>query len=149
MELLEQIKKITGVDSALGLRFSRGNLYAPMLPDGGKLIGYTDSVFFCFVEGYQDTVFAVIPRQGYGTLVYPLAYDFREFLRLVLTCGSASAVARAVTCARDQFSGVIASDSGKKGLEFLRNRFDLPPVADPYGYVQTVRQVIDCSPIRC
>lgn len=149
MDLLEQIKKIAGVDAALGLRFCRGKLYVPALPDGARLIGYTDNVYFCFVDGYQDTVFAVLSHPGYGRVIYPLAYDFREFLRLLLSCGSASAVTGTVTCAREQFSGLQCQESRRNSLDFLRKRFDLSPVSDPYGYVQTVRQVIDCAPIRC
>lgn len=149
MDLLEQVKNIHGVDAALGLCFCRGKHYTPMLPDGATLIGYTDQVYFCFVDGYQDTVFAVVNRSGFGSLVYPLAYDFREFLRLIISCGSADLVVRAGTCPEESFCGVPFSGGRKKVLEVIGRRFDLQPVENPSSYIQTVRQVIDCRAIRC
>ena len=147
MDLLAQLKRLSGADAALGLRFARGNEYAPLLPDGARLLGYTDSVYFCFIEGYQNTVFAVMDKMGFGTYVYPLSYDFRDFLRLIRSCGSAEMVAKAGIRSREQFRKELPEQCSK-ALERLCDRFDIAPVEDPYAYVQTVGQVIDCSPIR-
>lgn len=148
MDLLEQVKKISGADTILGICFSKGAVYTPILPDGSRLIGYTDSVFFCTIEGYQDTVFAVTEELGYGVRICPLAYDFREFLRLILACGSAAAAAAIVL-----FGKIPPCPEGCQyrmaGLERLGRRLSLIPVADPCNYVQTVQQVIDCRSIRC
>lgn len=148
MDLLEQVKKISGADTVLGICFSRGTVYAPLLPDGSRLIGYADTVFFCTVDGYQDTVFAVMEEPGYGIKICPLAYDFREFLRLILACGSASAAA-AIGLRGKMPPRPEGREKYTAGLERLGSRLSLTPVADPRNYVQTVQQVIDCSRIRC
>lgn len=147
MELLDQIQKIHDSEKLLGLRFYREAVYFPMLPANSRLIAYADPFYFCTLDGYQNTIFAVAAKSGYGSDICPLAYDFREFLRLILACGSAAIAAKAGFCSREVFS-LIRSDSSCAALKKLSMELSLSPVSDPYTYVQTVRQVIDCSGIR-
>ena len=151
LNFLDQVKKVRGADAALGIRFVPASVYIPVLPEHSHIIGQADGVFFCNVDGYQDTVFAAAFEPGYGLKICPLAYDFREFIRLILACGSAAAAAGAGMRSREKFQRLLAAEEDKShsGLYNLGMHFSLTPVADPYEYVQTVLQVIDYSPIRC
>lgn len=56
------------------------------------VIGWENSIHYCFIKGYRDMVFAVNPETCVDKYVYPLAGNFKEFLRLILACGSTTAV---------------------------------------------------------
>lgn len=150
MELLDSIRKISYAESALGLYFTRETVYTPFLPEGSKLIGLTGQIYFCTIDGYQETVFAVRNEQGFGLCICPMAYNFSEFVRLVGGCGSALSAAnmgfqisygRRIAVMKDQNLDLTS-------LRRLLARFSLSPVSDPHEYLQTVGQVIDCSRVR-
>ena len=64
-------------------------------PKGARVIGWEDGVHYCFIRGYGETVFAVNPESCTEEYVYPLAANFRDFLRLLLSCGAAAAIEHA------------------------------------------------------
>lgn len=138
MDLIERIRKIRGADAALGLRFSCTDLQDQYLAVGSEAIGYTDSVCFCRINGYLDTVFAVCP----GCEPMPIAYNITEFIRLILACGSAGAVISAVW---EPFGTRCHPRS--ISLCHLGVKLGLEPISDPRSYIRTVRSVIDCSRI--
>ncbi len=150
-KFVDQIRNIHGADRLMGFCFTRGNVYVPQIPDGAHIIGFTDRFYFCNFDGYQETVFAVASDPDVYPRVCPLAYDFREFVRLILACGSAVTAAGAGIRSQEKFRTLLNEEKGKahQGLMKLGLRFGLTPVQDPFSYVQTARQVIDCSGIHC
>lgn len=146
MNLLEKVKKIRGAESAIGMTFGGAALDSG-LPVGSRLIGYTNSVYFCFVEGYLDTVFAVDPEhEPYAT---PLAYNFADFLRLLLACGSAQVAAAAAYDNQDAFRAVFSAEQRypHTDLQTIATSLGLKALSNPYDYARNVRRVIDCSRI--
>lgn len=148
MDFLENIKKIRGAETALGITFSSkpyANLY---LPDGSTLIGRTGTILLCYMQGYQETVFAVDTDPRTEWRAYPIAYDFREFVRLVLTCGSAELTVAAGRLSRSEYEKRLRTewqDRSHTGLKRLQKKLELTPVEDPRNYIHTVQQVIDYS----
>lgn len=59
MNLLERVKRIWGAEEAFGLTLTTRDHTGAHLPEGGKLLGYSHQTYFCFIEGYMETVFAV------------------------------------------------------------------------------------------
>ena len=146
MDLLETIKRIRGSEESLGLTFG-GAKKEPDLPDGSKLLGYTNRLFFCTIEGYLGTVFVVDPESEHYAV--PIAYNFADFIRLIFACGSAQAAVAAIYYSPESFKMVLNSEAKfpHADLDQLATALDLMPIQAPYRYVQTVRSVIDCGRI--
>lgn len=139
MNMLERVQKIRGAEEALGIRFCTKSEYTLSLPDGSKQFGTLDQFLFCFIEGYQETVFVWDSQTG---IIKPVAYDFSEFLRLIFACGSGKRLAR--------MAMQYQNESGERlvGLEKLQSMLNLMSIPDPEGYMRTVGKVIDCSRLR-
>lgn len=56
-------------------------------PKGAAIIGWAgvDGIHYCFVDGFGETVFAVSPM-NVGDYVHPVARNFEDLLRLLLSC---------------------------------------------------------------
>ena len=143
MNILDQVKSHRGSEAALGMVFSTRTEYASLLPSGSRLIGQAGNKLLCYVEGYQETVFAVDIHSG---IIKPLAYDFSEFLKLVFACGSAERAVSIPFAFGNTPQGPLVSTPGS--MKKLRDSLELTPIADPVEYVRTVAQVIDCSRLR-
>ena len=59
-------------------------------PVGARVIGWENGIHYCFIRGFGEMVFAVNPDSCVEENVYPLAASFRDFLRLLLACGTRS-----------------------------------------------------------
>lgn len=66
-------------------------------PKGATIFGWkgVDGIHFCFIRGFGSMVFAVSPMNGAPNYVHPLAKDFTDFLRLLISCGDAEALEQA------------------------------------------------------
>lgn len=49
-------------------------------PKNVTIIGWENSIHYCFIRGYRDMVFAVNPETCVDQYVYPLAMNFKDFL---------------------------------------------------------------------
>ncbi len=141
MSMLDRVKNICGAETALGIRFCFPEAARSYLPQGSRIFGAAGESLFFFAEGYQETVFALDKDTGD---IHPLAYDFSEFLRLILACGSAESVAGTDRKA----SAPGQSGIPQPGLRELQEVLNLTPIRNPGEYVRTIGQVIDCSRIR-
>ena len=86
-------------------------------PLGAEVIGWegVDGIHCCFVEGFGEMVFAVNPMGLPGEWVHPIARDFEELLRLLLSCGHLAALEQAHGWDREQFDPFLKDDP--PGLE--------------------------------
>lgn len=142
MNILERVQNIRDAEAALGIHFCSKSEYILSLPDGSKLFGAAEQFMFCFVDGYQETVFVWDSKTG---IIKPIAYDFSEFLRLIFACGSGYELA----CIAMHYQ----SESGDRlkqrqaSLRRIQTFLGLTPIEDPEAYMKIVGQVIDCSKI--
>lgn len=139
MSMLERVQKIRGAEEALGIRFCTNSEYMLSLPDGSKQFGISEQFLFCFIDGYQETVFIWDCNTG---IIKPVAYDFSEFLRLIFACGSGKRLARMAMHYENE------SGADFKALARLQELLRLTPISDPGSYMKTVGQVIDCNRFR-
>ena len=72
-------------------------------PLNATVIGWENNIHYCFIKGYRDMVFAVNPEPSVDSYVYPLAMNFKEFLQLILACGSTTAVEQIIGWSKEQF----------------------------------------------
>lgn len=123
-------------------------------PQNATVIGWENCIHYCFIKGYRDMVFAVNPETCVDKYVYPLAMNFKDFLRLILACGSTTAVEQIIGWSKEQFEAFLMSDDNKMFpeqqavLEELKNALKLQPMEQPYEYVKAVQAQWDESKIK-
>ena len=123
-------------------------------PLDATVIGWENSIHYCFIKGYRDMVFAVNPETCVDKYVYPLATNFKEFLRLILACGSTTAVEQIIGWSKDQFEDFLHSEDNKvfpeqaEVLKIVAEELKLQPMEDVYGYVKSVQELFDDRKIK-
>ena len=123
-------------------------------PLNAIVIGWENSIHYCFIKGYRDMVFAVNPETCVDKYVYPLAANFKEFLRLILACGSTTAVEQIIGWSKKQFEEFLLSDNNKifpeqaKVLKIVAEELKLQPMEKPYEYVKAVQELFDDGKIK-
>lgn len=121
-------------------------------PVGANCIGWpgVDGIHFCFIRGHREMVFAVSPMNGPGEYVHPIARTFRDFLRLLLSCG-VDALEQIYAWDRAQFEAFVRdcprSEDEKQLLDRIAAEFSLKPMKDPYGYVKNLQEAFDFGTI--
>ncbi len=136
-----------GVDGSwIGLEKSELCMEYFCTPINSTIIGWENSIHYCFIRGYRDTVFAVNPETCVDKYVYPLATNFKDFLRLILACGSTTAVEQIIGWSKKQFEDFLVSDDNailpeqKIVLDKIRTALKLEPMENPYEYVKAVQE---------
>ena len=149
MNLLERVKRIRGAEEALGLTLTTKDYTGAHLPEGSRLIGYSDNTYFCFVEGYLETVFAVDDQRDQEWRTWPVAYSFREFLRLILACGCAELSAQSARLSENEYGRQLELEWRRPHPDLirLRDKLSLTPIQNPFVYTHMAAQIIDCSKI--
>ena len=123
-------------------------------PLNAIVIGWENSIHYCFIKGYRDMVFAVNPETCVDKYVYPLAANFKEFLRLILACGSTTAVEQIIGWSKKQFEEFLHSDNNKifpeqaKVLKIVAEELKLQPMEKPYEYVKAAQELFDDGKIK-
>ena len=99
-------------------------------------------------------VFAVNPETCVDEYVYPLAMNFKDFLRLILACGSTTAVEQIIGWSKEQFENFVVSEDNTKNpeqekiLEEIKSVLKLEPMENVYEYVKAVQEQFDDSKIK-
>lgn len=115
-------------------------------PLDATVIGWENSIHYCFIQGYRDMVFAVNPEPCVDKYVYPLAMNFKDFLRLILACGSTTAVGPIIGWSKEQFEAFLHSGDNvmlpeqKEVLNRIQTELKLTPKENPYEYVKAVQE---------
>lgn len=80
--------------------------------------------------------------------------NFKDFLRLILTCGSTTAVEQIIGWNKEQFESFLVSEYNakhpeqEKALEEIRRVLKLEPMENSYEYVKAVQEQFDDSKIK-
>ena len=123
-------------------------------PTNATAIGFEGCIMYCFIEGYGETVFAANPESGTDAYVYPLARNFRDFLRLILACGSANPIEQIVWMDKTSFEQYLnreeadRSEARKALLREIAGKLNILPMENPYEYVKEVQAEFDDDKIE-
>ena len=123
-------------------------------PLNATVIGWENCIHYCFIKGYREMVFAVNPESCLDKYVYPLAMNFKDFLCLILACGSTTAVEQVIGWSKEQFESFLVSEYNAKhseqenALEEIRRVLKLEPMENSYEYVKSVQEQFDDSKIK-
>lgn len=121
-------------------------------PRGARVIGWENGIHYCFIRGYGEMVFAVNPESCVEENVYPLAADFRDFLRLLLACGTTTAIEQIVWWDEARFLKFLEEDETPPEraavLRRIQDAFSLEPMERPFQYVKALQADFDRSRLR-
>ncbi len=111
-------------------------------PLGMKVLGWENGIHYGTIEGFGDMIFAVNP-ENFGNNVYPLARNFKDFLRLIFAAGSTTAIEQIVLWDREQYDSFLRKDGGIPGgneeLLRLSNVLSIDPMEDAFAYVKQLQ----------
>lgn len=122
-------------------------------PKGTKVIGWAgvDGIHYCFIKGMGDMVFAVDPMSTPGNYVHPLARNFEDFLRLIITCGDLAAVQQIHAWDKETFDMFLKDNPVTKEqqalLDFMKEKLSLTPMEEPFYAVKTLQSAFDYDTI--
>ena len=147
----ENFKKLN-LDTACIALESTENMYPYWCyPENCVPIGLEGGILYCFIEEYGDMVFASNPESCADENVYPIAKSFEDFIRLVITCGSANPLEQIVWMTKEKFREHLLcekqniTDAQKQIIEILKTEFELTPIENPYEYVKQIQNSFDDS----
>lgn len=124
-------------------------------PIGADIIGWENGgIHYCFISGYRNMVFAVNPESCVDKYVYPLAMNFEDFLRLILACGSTTAVEQIIMWDKEQFEKFLHSEDNpivpeqREILNRIQSELNIIPMENPFEYVKAVQAQFDDRKIK-
>lgn len=138
----------------LGVKQSSDHTAYFCTPKGASIIGWAgvDGIHYCFVRGFGEMVFAVSPANTNPNYVHPLANSFEDFLRLLLTCGSADALEQTWMWDKEQFDTYIKENTptgnGQMVLSEMTDKLSISPIENPWQYIKTLQNTFDYNKIK-
>ncbi len=123
-------------------------------PKGAAFLGWAgvDGIHFVLIRGFGETVFAVSPMNAQGEYVHPIAENFTDFLRLLLSCGDTAALEQAWQWDQAQFDAFLAENpptqQQRSVLAALREKTGLTPMENPWQYIKRLQGSFDAGRIR-
>lgn len=147
----EQYRELMLDGSWIGLEAPNPNDAGPYFctPVGAQIIGWDNGIHYCFLDGFGQMVFCVNPEPCGEQYVYPLARDFRDFLRLILAVRNTNPLQQMIGWDKAQYLDFLCSeqalgeDSSKQAsavLDAISDKLGLTPMEQPFEYVQKIQQ---------
>ena len=150
--MYQKFKDLNIDHAAIGLE-QRGEFYPYFCtPRDARIIGWAgvDGIHYCTVPEFGEMIFAVSPM-NVGDYVHPIAENFRDLLRLLLSCGDMAALEQCYAWDEEQFKAFLVdcpvTPEQQRVLDILREEFCLEPIEDPFGYIKALQKSFDLSKI--
>ena len=141
----EQYRELMLDGSWIGLEAPNPNDAGPYFctPVGAQIIGWDNGIHYCFLDGFGQ-------MEPCGEqYVYPLARDFRDFLRLILAVRNTNPLQQMIGWDKAQYLDFLCSeqalgeDSSKQAsavLDAISDKLGLTPMEQPFEYVKKIQQ---------
>lgn len=147
---------LLNIDGGLISLERAGSSYADCFcyPTNARAVGFEGCIMYCFIDGYGETVFACNPESCADIYVYPLARDFKEFMRLILACGSANPAEQIIWMNKRQFEQHLRDEKEIRTAEQeelllrLEKELDITPMKNPFEYVKDLQSDFDYGKIQ-
>lgn len=154
MTIYQRFKKMNIDHSAIGMEQNVSGSEYFCTPKGAKIIGCAgvDGIHYCFIDGFDEMVFAVSPESVPGEYVHPIAKNFEDLLRLLLACGSMDAIEQTYMWDEELFEQYIMDNQPRtvqrEILDILRAEFQIAPMEQPYAYIKGLQRSFDYSELK-
>ena len=154
MDLFQKYRTLNIDGSLISLEFAKIAYPYFCYPANAEVIGFDGCILYCFLPEYGEMVFACNPESCADQNVYPLALNFKDFIRLILACGSTNPVEQIVWMNKAQFEQHLQDEKEiqtvkqKELLLFLERALDTSPMEEPFEYVKAIQSDFDESRIQ-
>lgn len=117
-------------------------------PRRARILGWAgvDGIHYCTIPEFGEIIFAVNPMNP-GDCVHPIARCFEDLLRLLLACGDMAALEQCHGWEEAQFNAFATDCSQSEAqmtvLREIREKCNLAPMDNPYGYIKQLQQEFD------
>ncbi|MFI3201434.1 MAG: hypothetical protein R3Y54_07900 [Eubacteriales bacterium] len=155
IDLYEKYKKLDIDFSPIGLAYEENEPYF-CTPIGAEVIGWDNGLHYCFIKGFEEMVFAVNPESSFDYYVYPLAKNFNDFLRLLISTKNTNTLQQIILWDNQRFVNFISNsvnvkyDNSSKVtsiLNILKDKLKITEMPTPFEYVKEIQKDFDCSRI--
>lgn len=145
--LYEKYKNLKIDGSWIGLALGEGTPYF-FTPVGAEIIGWDNSIHYCFIKGFGDMVFCVNPETCCDYHVYPIARNFRDFLGLILATGNTNTLQQIIWWDKKMFEDFVhhpeeqenkVRPEVKNVLDAIRKRIEVAPINTPFEYIKDLQ----------
>ena len=118
-------------------------------PIGAQIIGWDNGIHYCFIKGFKEIVFCVNPETCCNYYVYPLAKDFTDFLRLLLSLKTTNAIQQVVWMDKDAFENFMndpdevrytSSEPVQSILQNISSNLEVEPIENPFDYIKKLQK---------
>lgn len=155
-ELLDRFHALPFQKDVIGLGYEDSDMTYFCTPIGAEIIGWlgVDGIHFCFIPSISyDMVFVVSPIPCGQHFVEPIAWNFKDFLSLVIFCKDASPLEQICWMSEEQFTELIKSEiensclAKDSLLTALAKEFETEAHTNPYQYVKDLQASFDYQSI--
>lgn len=156
MSLYETYNRLKLDGSWIGLARADGPQYF-CTPVGAEIIGWDNGIHYCFIKGFGEMVFCVNPETCCDRYVYPIAENFRDFLRLILAAGNTNTLQQIICWNKTEFEDFasrpeeqeyVARPEVQAALYAIRSRLDITPMEAPFEYVKALQSTFSYENIH-
>lgn len=161
MDLYKRFKKLNLETSIIGLdqrNSNNNNTNYFCTPVGAQIIGLEgcDGIHYCFIKDFGEMVFAVNPMTCCDYHVYPLAKNFEDFLRLLVSVHSTTILEQIILLTNETFEKTMNSDEQiafstlpevRQIIDTLQHSLNIKPIEKPFEYVKELQCRFDYSQI--
>lgn len=109
-----------------------------------------DGIHYCTIPEFGEMIFAVSPM-NFGDCVHPIARNFWDLLRLLLSCGDMAALEQCYAWDEEQYKAFLidypATVRQQEALAAIQAEFGLEPMEDAFAYVKKLQAEFDLSKI--
>ncbi len=124
-------------------------------PIGAKVLGWCNSVHYCVIKGFGDTVFCVEPDLLGERYVFPVAKNFNDFLGLLLTVKTATVLEQIILWNKEQFNAFINAPDAfpfeaetDAVLNVIKSELGISPIENAFEYVKALQADFDYGKIE-
>lgn len=152
MKLYDKLKEENIDLRLLGFEQREINITYYCTPKDAKILGWAgvDGIHYCTIPEFGEMIFAVNPMD-FGDCVHPIAGNFEDLLRLLLSCADMEVLEQCYAWDEEQFKAFMmdcpATEEQQTVLERLKKTFNLEPIDDVFDYVKTLQAQFDLSQI--
>ncbi len=138
--------------SPLGWEHRTENITYFCTPKGAEILGWAgvDGIHYCRIPDFGELIFAVSPM-NLGQYVHPIARNFTDLLRLLLSCVDMAALEQCFAWEEEQYNAFLldcpATPEQQALLDTIRDTFGLTPMENAFGYVKQLQREFDLSQI--
>lgn len=155
-KLYEHYKKLAINTAPIGLALEENQSYF-CTPVGAKIIGWDNGIHYCFINNYEGMIFAVNPESCCDYDVYPIAKNFTDFLKLLLSTKNTNTLQQIILWDKQKFNEFIDdsmnieydnSSEVTTLLNTIKTELKITEMQNPFEYVKELQKDFDYTTIQ-